>query len=195
MLSGDASLLEFGRRSRSLMLACYDQAWRIAFIARARIALWDCEASPQVYASGPVHIQRNKGRIIVGSKAVLRCGLRPPELLCSPKTTIRIGPEAVINYGTRIDARAADITVGARCLTGSWVRLIASEKGPIILEDDVWIAHGAVIEGGVRIGAGSVIAAAAVVKSDVPPGMMAVGNPARPMSLDFAFGSGKEVTT
>ena len=192
MLNGDTTISRLGRRSRALMLGWLDQASRVTQIARARVTFWDCEASAQVYTTGPIHIQRNGGRIVIESKAVLRSGLRPPELLCSTGTLIRIGSESVINYGTRIDARAADVIVGNRCLTGSWVRFITSEKGPIHLEDDVWIAHGAVIEGGVRIGAGSVIAAAAVVRDNVPRGMMAMGNPARSMSLDFAFGSEKD---
>jgi acetyltransferase-like isoleucine patch superfamily enzyme len=41
------------------------------------------------------------------------------------------------------------------------------------------IGSGATIMGGVTIGAGALVAAGAVVTHDVPPGMMAVGVPAR----------------
>lgn len=40
---------------------------------------------------------------------------------------------------------------------------------PVIIEDDVWIATGAIILKGVRIGRGSVISAGSVVYKDVPP--------------------------
>ena len=51
--------------------------------------------------------------------------------------------------------------------------------GPIIIEDDCWIAANAVITAGVRIGKHSVIAAGAVVTKDIPSYAVAVGNPAK----------------
>ncbi len=42
-------------------------------------------------------------------------------------------------------------------------------KGPINIEDDVWICYGSTILSGVRIGKGSIIAAKSVVAKDVPP--------------------------
>jgi len=45
-------------------------------------------------------------------------------------------------------------------------------SAPIVIEDDVWISFGVTILKGVRIGAGSVIAAASIVTKDVPPGML-----------------------
>ncbi|WP_294959933.1 acyltransferase [uncultured Fibrobacter sp.] len=91
------------------------------------------------------------------------------------------------------------IAIGNNVLTGRWVtisdnnhgntseeslhippskRKIVS-KGPIIIEDDVWIGDKATILAGVRIGKGAVIAANAVVTKDVPEYSVAAGNPAR----------------
>jgi acetyltransferase-like isoleucine patch superfamily enzyme len=42
-------------------------------------------------------------------------------------------------------------------------------SAPIIIEDDVWISFGVTILKGVRIGAGSIIAAKSIVTKDVPP--------------------------
>lgn len=42
-------------------------------------------------------------------------------------------------------------------------------KGPIIVEDGVWIGYGCIILSGVRIGTGAVIGAGSVVRKDVPP--------------------------
>ena len=50
---------------------------------------------------------------------------------------------------------------------------------PIIIEDSVWIASGAVISSGVTIGKSSVIAANAVVINDVPANTLVGGEPAR----------------
>lgn len=52
-------------------------------------------------------------------------------------------------------------------------------KGNIVIGNDVWIAHGATILSGVRIGDGAVVGARSVVTSDVPPYGIVAGNPAK----------------
>lgn len=54
----------------------------------------------------------------------------------------------------------------------------ALSKGPIIVEDDVWIGMGSIILSGVRLGQGSVVAAGSVVTKDVPNYAIVAGNPA-----------------
>jgi acetyltransferase-like isoleucine patch superfamily enzyme len=44
-------------------------------------------------------------------------------------------------------------------------------SSPVVIEDDVWISFGVTILRGVRIGAGSIIAARSIVTDDVPPGV------------------------
>lgn len=61
----------------------------------------------------------------------------------------------------------------------------ARSKGDIIVEDDVWIGLGAIINSGVRIGKGSVIAAGSVVVKDVEPYSITGGNPARHIKYRF----------
>ena len=58
-------------------------------------------------------------------------------------------------------------------------RMPASPADPVVIEDDVWIGFGAIVLPGVRIGAGSIIGAQAVVTRSVPAGVVAAGNPAR----------------
>ena len=50
-----------------------------------------------------------------------------------------------------------------------WEDLPGVTASPIIIEDDVWISFGVTILKGVRIGAGSIIAANSTVIKDVPP--------------------------
>ncbi|MBQ4013139.1 MAG: acyltransferase [Bacteroidales bacterium] len=56
-------------------------------------------------------------------------------------------------------------------------------KGPVVIEDNVWIGDKATVLPGVRIGAGSIVGANAVVTRDVPPHSLVVGNPGRIIPL------------
>ena len=51
-------------------------------------------------------------------------------------------------------------------------------KGPVLIDDNVWIGEKASIMPGVHIGKGSIIGANAVVTKDVPPYSIAAGVPA-----------------
>lgn len=50
---------------------------------------------------------------------------------------------------------------------------------PVVIEDNVWIGGGVSILGGVTIGKNSIIGAGSVVTRDIPPNVIAVGNPCR----------------
>lgn len=56
----------------------------------------------------------------------------------------------------------------------------------VIIGDDVWIGHGAVVLSGTTIGTGSIIAAGSVVTDDVEPYSIYGGNPARKIKNRFA---------
>ena len=58
-------------------------------------------------------------------------------------------------------------------------------KGNIIIDDDVWIGYGATILSGVHISQGAVVAAGAVVTSDVPPYAIVGGVPAKVIKYRF----------
>jgi maltose O-acetyltransferase len=50
---------------------------------------------------------------------------------------------------------------------------------PITLGDNVWLGGGVIVCPGVTIGENTVVGAGAEVVRDLPPGVVAVGNPAR----------------
>ena len=52
---------------------------------------------------------------------------------------------------------------------------------PITVEDNVWFGGGVTVLPGVTIGAGSVIGGGSVVTHNIPPNVIAVGNPCRPL--------------
>src|SRR5579884_4074900 len=52
-------------------------------------------------------------------------------------------------------------------------------RGDTVVDNDVWIGHGATIMPGIHIGDGAIIGARSVVTSDVPSYGIVAGNPAR----------------
>ena len=57
-------------------------------------------------------------------------------------------------------------------------RIVVS-KGPVIIEDNVWLGEGVAVMPNVRIGRSSIIGANSVVTHDIPPYSIAAGAPAR----------------
>lgn len=57
---------------------------------------------------------------------------------------------------------------------------------PVILGDDVWLGHGAVVLPGRTVGTGAAVGAGAVVTRDVPPFTVAAGVPAVPVRERFS---------
>lgn len=93
---------------------------------------------------------------------------------------------AVIGEGTMIDMNAvvgARGTIGKNCHIGAGAVVAGvlepPSKTPVIIEDDVLIGANAVILEGVKVGKGAVVAAGSVVTSDVEPGVVVAGSPAK----------------
>jgi len=58
-------------------------------------------------------------------------------------------------------------------------------KGDVVIGNDVWIGHGAIILSGVKIGNGAVIGAGSVVRGNIEPYSIYVGNPAMLHGMRF----------
>lgn len=113
----------------------------------------------------------------------------------------RPGAEIIIGENTRIHGTCIhayqSIEIGRNCLLAANCQIFDGNghdlsfpdvenrihsKGvskPIIIEDDVWVGANTFVLPGVKIGHGAVIAANSVVAQDVPPMVLAGGNPAK----------------
>ena len=113
---------------------------------------------------------------------------------------VEIQKNAIVGNNCKISSHAficEGVTIGNGCFIGHGV-LFINDKYPravnpdgsmqsdkdwtlleTIVEDNVSIGSGAVIQGGIRIGKGAMIGAGAVVTKDVPENSTVIGVPAR----------------
>lgn len=99
-----------------------------------------------------------------------------------------IGDAVLIANSVGIVGRSdhAITQVGVPIRDSKWVGRFPEElSNPILIGSDVWIGYGVTVLSGVTIGDSSVIGAASVVTRDIPSNSIAVGNPARVISLRF----------
>jgi serine O-acetyltransferase len=110
-------------------------------------------------------------------------------------TGIEIHPGAIIGQDLVID-HGLGIVIGETAIIGNQVLIyqgvtlgaldiIQGKRHPTI-EDNVMIGAGSKILGDIIIGKNSKIGANAVVLNDIPPGSVAVGNPAKIIKKDSA---------
>ena len=60
------------------------------------------------------------------------------------------------------------------------------ETKKTVIEDDVWIGYRVIINAGVSIGKGSVVASGSIVTKNIPPYTIVGGNPAKVIRLRFS---------
>ncbi len=116
--------------------------------------------------------------------------------------TIKIGNFCCIRRDAHITA-VGQITIGNNVLTGTNVLISDNShgnstykdmelrpeerplvgKGPITIEDNVWLGNNVCVLGGVTIGKGAIVGANAVVTNNLPPYCIAAGVPAKVIKI------------
>lgn len=102
--------------------------------------------------------------------------------------TITIGDNSGIGPGVQIYAvtHSADAHERLSYKDDGSFPFWKTYTAPVTIGSNVWIGGGSVILPGVTIGDNTTVGAGSVVTRDLPSGCVAVGNPARPISLSAA---------
>ena len=121
--------------------------------------------------------------------AGIDCSIYPP-FFCDYGYNICIGNNFFANVGC-VMLDAAEIRIGNNVMIGPRTIIAAANhpvdsktrssgliyRPPDVIADCVWIGAGCVINPGVKIGENAVIGSGSVVVNDIPPNVVAAGNP------------------
>lgn len=148
------------------------------------------ERAAPIRLHGKIRIYKRFGSLAIGRRTTLWPGIKISIVGQSSASTAHVIIGAGSSIGDRTEIHCCErVTIGNNVLV-SWDVVFLENNyhttmdrsirsAPITIEDNVWIGCRSIIIGGVTIGRGSIIGAGSVVTRDVPPGHLAVGNPAR----------------
>jgi acetyltransferase-like isoleucine patch superfamily enzyme len=134
---------------------------------------------------------RGPGTVVFGDDVIVGSHVTP--FTYSRDARIVIGDRTFVNgtrFGCAVEIRiGADSDVGDARIRDTDHHPVSRRRrtdhtlrpamGPVVIEDNVWVGSAAAVCKGVTIGRDAVIGLAAVVTTDVPPGRIWGGNPAR----------------
>jgi acetyltransferase-like isoleucine patch superfamily enzyme len=172
--------------------------WRLE--ARLRGAQFDGRV---VFNGRPIITLAPGSRLVIGDGVTLNSAPRTNPLGCFQPATVRTwapGAELILERNVGVSAcsvcAALSIRIGEGTILGAgamvfdndfhlpegawgWGEGSAATARPIVIGRGVFVGTRAMVLKGVTIGDRAVVGAGAVVTKDVPPGAIAVGNPAR----------------
>lgn len=195
-MEAERALATHPNAQRGLILdpSALARAWgQVGKIGPAVNARWHLRTATEVgrrvtLRGRPVIV--NQGRLTIGERVRLVSTVATLELVALPAGHLEIGDNVFINYGTSLVASNL-VRIGDDCLIGTHVMVMDcdfhrvedkewdTDGKPIILERKVWLGNRSIVLKGVTIGHDAVVAAGAVVTSDVPPRTVVAGVPAR----------------
>jgi len=144
-----------------------------------------------ILCSGQLPKLNARGQVTIGDKLIVRGRIAPCEIGAVHAASLRIGDRVFINQGAVIVAHSG-IEIGDDTLIGEFSALYdtnhhavdtvhPTKSAPVVIGSNVWLGRNVTVLPGSRIGDHTVVAAGAVVRGELPPRVLAVGNPARPV--------------
>lgn|GEM_PF-809627 len=140
-------------------------------------------------------VMEKNTKLILKNSYVFTCGA---DILLKENAVLSLG-ESWTNYNCQIRC-GNKIEIGNNCTFGRHVSILDSDfhvikegnkilnpSKPVIIADNVWIGHNAIILKGVTVGEGAVVAAGSVVTKDVPPHSIVAGNPAKVIKENISW--------
>ncbi len=131
----------------------------------------------------------NRGTMVVGSRFAVRGGQFRSAFRVEPDALLEIGDDVFVNQGTTVHASHC-VRIGSHVRIGDVCAIYDTsfhevdpgegvEVAPVAIGDHVWLARGVVVLPGATIGEGAVVGANSVVVGEIPPWVVAAGQPAR----------------
>ncbi|WIY51558.1 putative colanic acid biosynthesis acetyltransferase [Devosia sp. YIM 151766] len=193
-MNGDRDILQAGRHgavfggaSFTLAHRLKRLAWATAWLVLARwtpapmrtwriMVLRACgarvHATANVYGSARIWYPPN---LTMHAHATLG-----PRVNCYNMAAIVVGERALVSQG-------AHLCCGSHDVDDAHFQLVAK---PIVIGEGAWVAAEAFVGPGVEIGNGAVLGARGVAFTNLEPGMIYAGNPARPLRPRRLAGAG-----
>lgn len=162
--------------------------------AKAEIIHEGCSFGENCYLDDRVLVFRDRdgGSVTLGNRVHIH---RDTTIQTGRGGALTLGDDSHVQPRCQFSAYVGSIVVGARaeiapsCAFYSYDHGIEpgipvreqplTSRGGIHIGDDVWMGYGVIVLDGVHIGDGAIVGAGSLVNSDIPPGAIAVGSPAR----------------
>ena len=185
------ALVELFARTAGYFGRLVKPTWEADLASRIRGLYWGCYFGTRGLSIGQQVVIEGRSQMTIGPGVKLFAGV---QLVAVGAGRLEIGEGTNIARATMVSAPGG-VTIGARCDISSHVSIYSVSadgrlpepfdgmiRAPVTIGDGVLIGTGARILPGVTIGRQATIGAGAVVTSDIPPGAIAVGVPARVIS-------------
>lgn len=189
-MNGPSDLKDLPAAPNRQMMSHMPAAWRL-FVRRFLAQRRGVNIAHDTILFDRVELLRYPAQITLGSQVVVKSGAQLCP--CNRNAKIVIGDNTTLGFYSFFYS-SASIEIGSDCMIAPFVYVVDSDHGTlrdrkmnlqpnraraIRIGSDVWIGAQAVILPGVMINDGAVIAAGAVVNSDVPAYTIVGGVPAR----------------
>jgi acetyltransferase-like isoleucine patch superfamily enzyme len=153
-----------------------------------------------VTCEGPLPLVYHRGDFTIAGRLGLGGQLLPCEVGAAvPGAYLHVGHNVYLNNGATVVAYCG-IEIGDNTFIGDFVAVYDTnhhsldgahpvKSAPVVIGTNVWLGRHVTVLPGSRIGDHTVVSAGSVVRGDLPPRVLAAGNPAKPIrKLDIPEG-------